>query len=51
MVLGALEQVARNVSEEVEGRKRGGGTDDGLAESTLREGVRRWFQHVDSVAP
>lgn len=39
MVLGALEQVVRSVSEEPE---RGRGVRDGM-DSTLREGVRRWL--------
>ncbi|MCJ1304655.1 hypothetical protein MMC08_007468 [Hypocenomyce scalaris] len=66
MVLGALEQVVKSVTEELarDGERHGGKGRDvrwehvdraqrgrGLpADSTLREGVRRWLQHVEGVA-
>lgn len=58
MVLGALEQVARSVSVEMAAKDRRGkdiggqsrGNDDLPVDSTLRDGVRRWFREVDSKA-
>ena len=52
MVLGALEQVAKSVGDEMLASKdrsvRGGQRrGDMPAESTLREGVRKWFCEVD----
>lgn len=45
LVLGALEQVARSVGEEQEGRFYGKPTEgkDRIVDNTLREGVRRWL--------
>ena len=54
MVLGALEQVARSVSDEIAAKEQKGkdvaGTrkrNDVPAESTLREGVKKWFCEVN----
>ncbi len=44
MVLGALEQVVRSVRKE---RLKVEGADGAVAESTLREGVRRWLDDVE----
>ncbi|KAI9705599.1 MAG: hypothetical protein M1836_006355 [Candelina mexicana] len=44
MVLGALEQVVRSVRKE---RSRDEGAEGVVAESTLREGVRRWLDDVE----
>ena len=57
MVLGALEQVARSVSDEIAAKEQGGKDvavagmmrgkrNDVPTESTLREGVRKWFCEV-----
>ena len=54
MVLGALEQVARSVSAELTSRSRGEknfaasrrGRENLPADSTLREGVRKWLNEV-----
>lgn len=46
LVLGALEQVARSVGEELEGRVYGKvaeGRERVVVDNTLREGVRRWL--------
>ena len=46
LVLGALEQIVKSVSEELDGRGRafdGKGTGERVIESTLREGVKRWL--------
>ena len=57
MVLGALEQVARSVGDELAAARDQSGRDvlgsdsstrsNVPTESTLREGVRRWFREVD----
>lgn len=58
MLLGALEQVAKNVSDDMAANQRSGKDvhremkrNDMLTESTLREGVRKWFYEVDMLTP
>lgn len=56
LVLGALEQVARSVGNEMGGAgkdrvgRSGKRQVEGVMDSTLREGVRSWFREVDGVA-
>ena len=46
MVLGALEQVAKSVRNEIAGNVDSTRPDDDEVKDPLREGVRRWFEEV-----
>lgn len=48
MVLGALEQVAKSVRDEMAKNDGTKGTDESEGKDTLKEGVRRWFEEVEA---
>jgi hypothetical protein len=51
MVLGALEEVVRNVISDVEKDRHGENKSGSQAtETTLREGVRKWLLDVEHMA-